>query len=224
MRRETTVYYFTVEGSTEQWYLNWLQDKINQNPAIRENIRFNVKIERDPLSYVKHVLIPHPDIHKEIFHIFDYESQEEAHVQQFQNTLGRMKIAQQQKRGIQYKLGYSNFTFELWMVLHKTDCYSSLTNRAQYLDRLNRAYHTNFQSLDEYKKENNFKNLLTMLSLEDVQQAVQRARTIMKRNETCGYILQKHKGYSYYRENPSLSLGDVIGKILKECGLQEKDT
>ena len=29
--KSTKKYYFTVEGETEQWYLKWLQDRINES-------------------------------------------------------------------------------------------------------------------------------------------------------------------------------------------------
>lgn len=45
------------------------------------------------------------------------------------------------------------------------------------------------------------------------------AKTIMKRNKNNGYKKQQYKGYSYYRENPSLKIHEVIEKILKDCSL-----
>lgn len=39
-RKPTNKYYFSVEGETEQWYLKWLQDTINntEKAACKENI------------------------------------------------------------------------------------------------------------------------------------------------------------------------------------------
>jgi len=31
-RKSTLKYYFSVEGETEQWYLEWLQEQINNAP------------------------------------------------------------------------------------------------------------------------------------------------------------------------------------------------
>ncbi len=61
-------------------------------------------------------------------------------------------------KAIKYTLGYSNFAFDLWMVLHKADCNRSLSYRHQYLDPINRAYQEHFSDMDEYKKENNFRD------------------------------------------------------------------
>ena len=57
----------------------------------------------------------------EIYHISDYESDEEIHVKQFTETMDNMKKAMGIGKQITYKFGYSNLTFDLWMVLHKVD-------------------------------------------------------------------------------------------------------
>lgn len=90
-------------------------------------------------------------------------------------------------------------------------------HRRQYLTPLNRAYGENFENLDQYKHENNFKRILSKLTLDNVRQAIRRSKTIMRKNEEMGYRLQEYKGYRYYRENPSLSLGEQIERILEDC-------
>ena len=37
-----------------------------------------------------------------------------------------------------------------------------------------------------------------------------------------GYNLENYKGYKFYKENPSLSIWEIIEKILYECGLYSK--
>ena len=114
MRKENRTYYFSVEGETEQWYLEWLQRMINAEPTTRYTVKLNSKIQKDPLARAKQLTIVGKT---EVTHIFDYESEEPVHVQQFKITLDRMKAAQNSGKDIKYKLGYSNFTFELWMIL-----------------------------------------------------------------------------------------------------------
>jgi len=155
----------------------------------------------------------------EITHIFDRESEEAVHIQQFKTTLERMKEAQKIGKSIIYTLGYSNFSFDLWMVLHKADCNGSLDYRHQYFSCINKAYGEQFSRMDEYKKEANFKRLLKKLSLSDVWTAISRAKVIMKRNFEKGYQLQRYCGYEFYTENPSLSIWIIVEKILKECGI-----
>lgn len=214
MRKENRTYYFSVEGETEQWYLEWLQRIINAEPNAKYTVKLDSKIQKDPLSRVKRMTVVGET---EITHIFDYESDEEIHVKQFKTALERMKDAQNTGKNIKYHLGYSNFTFELWMILHKADCNGSLMHRRQYLMPLNRAYGENFENLDQYKHENNFKRILSNLTLDNVRQAIRRAKVIMRKNEEMGYRLQEYKGYRYYKENPSLSLWEQIERILTDC-------
>ncbi len=216
MRKENRVFYFSVEDETERWYLEWLQKKMNNEPTVNYTAKFDVKIEKDPLARAKGLNILG---RTEIIHIFDRESEEEFHVEQFQRTLDRMKAAQKTGRQITYRLGYSNFTFELWIILHKSDCNGSLVNRDQYLMPLNRAYGEQFTTLDQYKHEDNFKRILKELTIDDVREAIRRANQIMKNNKDAGYVQRRYKGYCYYEENPALSIGEQIEKIMKECGL-----
>lgn len=217
MRKETRKYYFSVEGETEKWYLDWLQKTINAIPESKYNVKLDAKIQKDPLARVKGMTLLEQT---EITHVFDRESEDSIHTKQFQETLDRMSDAEQLGKDINYKLGYSNFTFELWIILHKADCNGAKTNRKQYLSDLNKAYGEKFEDLNEYKRENDFKRILKKLTIEDVISAVRRAETIMKRNEESGYRLQQYKGYSFYKENPSLSVWEIVDKILKECEIK----
>lgn len=216
MRKETRKYYFSVEGETEKWYLDWLQKTINAIPDPKYNVKLDSKIQKDPLARVKGMTLIDET---EITHVFDRESEASNHVKQFQKTLDLMKEAEHLGKDIDYKLGYSNFTFELWIILHKMDCNGAKTHRKQYLPEINKVYDEKFEDLEEYKKENNFKRILQKLTINDVIEAVKRSETIMKRNEENGYKLQHYKGYNFYKENPSLSIWEIVKKILFECGL-----
>ncbi len=217
MRKEARKYYFSVEGETEKWYLDWLQKTINATPKSRYNVKFDSKIQKDPLARAKGITLLGKT---EITHIFDRESEEDDHMKQFQRTLDRMREAENLGKEIAYKLGYSNFTFELWMILHKADCNEAKAHRSQYLSDLNRAYDEKFGNLKEYKNESNFRRILKKLTIDDVISAVERSRAIMKRNEENGYKLQQYRRYDFYKENPSLSIWNIIGKILGECNLK----
>ena len=118
---------------------------------------------------------------------------------------------------IKYQLGYSNFTFELWMVLHKMDCNGSLMHRRHYLVPINRAYNEDFNSLDQYKQEANFRRILGKITLAEVKEAIIRGKSIMQRNVENDCTLHQYKGYKYYKENPALLIWEAIEKILKDC-------
>ena len=76
MMKKTKKYYFSVEGETEQWYLKWLQNTINDISERKYNVKLDLKIEKDPLSRAKGITILEKT---EIIHIFDKESEEPIH-------------------------------------------------------------------------------------------------------------------------------------------------
>lgn len=84
---------------------------------------------------------------------------------------------------------------------------------------MNRAFNEQFSELDEYKTEANFKRVLVKISLDDVRQAIQRAKGIMFRNKQNELQLVEYKGYKYYRDNPSLTIWESVEKILEDCQL-----
>ena len=214
MRKETIKYFFSVEGDTERWYLNWLQTKINSNEYSRYNIKIDCKRCSDPRTYVKNSNILKKT---EVTHLVDIESYEDSHIKRFECTLDNMKEAQKMGKDIRYVLGYSNFTFELWMILHKYPCNKILADRTQYLEFINKAYNENFKSLKKFKNEKEFHRILSNLTLDDVKDAINRAKSIMSDKSINGLIEKNYKGYKYYVDNPSLSIYKSIEKILTTC-------
>jgi len=82
--KTTQKYYFSVEGETEKWYLDWLQEKINNEPTAKYKISIDSKIQKSPLKRAKSMNV----LSKvEITHLFDYESNEEVHTTQFRGKV-----------------------------------------------------------------------------------------------------------------------------------------
>lgn len=216
MKKEKLTYHFSVEGESEKRYLDWLQRAINAEQRAKYMVKMDVKIQSDPVKRMKGMVVLG---RTQITHVFDREGNDDVHARRFEMTLQRMKKAQDMGKNIRYTLGYSNFTFELWMILHKADCFAAKTHRGQYLAPLNQAYGQNFESLDQYKREGNFQRILDALTLEDVRDAIRRGEMITRRNQEQGFVLQKQSGYSYYLENPSLSLWEVVKAIFTDCKL-----
>lgn len=217
VRKSTKKYYFSVEGETEQWYLKWLQDTINKIEKSEYKVSFDCPVQKNPIKRAKSLVITKQT---EIYHISDYESDEPIHVKEFIETMDNMKTANELGKQIDYKFGYSNLTFDLWVILHKIDCNGLVSHRKNYIVHLNRAYGESFESMAEFKHENNFKRCLGKLKIDDVNQAINRGKSIMKRNKENGLILHEYKGYEYYKENPSLMIWEAIEKILIDCKLR----
>lgn len=215
MKKLTKKYYFSVEGDTEVWYLDWLRDMINSAPERKCNVYFVRKKESDPIRFVKGLTLQGKAT---IFHLSDYESSNDEHQLRFRQTMDKMRESEDMGKNVKYRFGYSNFTFDLWVILHKASCSGSLSDRSQYLNKINAAFDEDFLSMKQYKDKDNFKRCLSRLTLDDVREAVRRSEEIMSHNAE-NYSSVEYKKFKYYRENPSLDVGAIIGGILKECGL-----
>ncbi len=212
---ETKKYVLTVEGETEKWYFLWLREQINKIESRTYNASIVPKVQQSPRSFYKGT---NSKVTPEAIHICDIESTNKNHIDKFENILKEMKEAKKQK-GIKYQLGYSNFTFELWIILHKRDCFGTLSDRKQYLSQLQQSFNEKFEDLDYYKQEETFKRCLDKLTLDDVKSAIKRADKLTQQNINSHKPLINHSGYSYYRDNPSLSINEVVKRILTECGV-----
>lgn len=215
-RKQTLTYYFSVEGETEKWYLDWLQEQINAVPEAKYNVKIKAEVQPDPVSYGKKLTVHSKTI---VWHLSDIESSSEDDIRRVHSTLGRLKDVKKLGKAITYKWGYSNLSFDLWMILHKRSCNAELANVDGYIRHINSAFSTQFESMKKYKEEANFKRCLGQLSMEDVKTAIGRARSIMQRNERDGYQLTQYKGFAYYIHNPSLDLWQPIEAMLRDCGL-----
>lgn len=215
-RKQTLTYYFSVEGETEQWYLEWLEAQINANENVNYIVKFITKVEKDPVSFIKKLVVQKKTT---IWHLSDIEGSSDEQIQTVHNTLGRLKEAKGLGKSIIYRWGYSNLSFDLWMILHKQNCNAELTDVGKYLTHINRVFDEHFESMKEYKEEDNFKRCLGKLTFPEVLTALSRAKAIMQRNERDGYQLAQFKGYRYYIHNPSLDLWQPVETILSDCGL-----
>lgn len=218
-RKQTKVYYFSVEGATEKWYFHWLQDQINAAESADFSVSLKCDDEQNPIKRVKNLSICG---HTTIYHLCDYESSEKMHTDRFLSSMDEMQQAMKLGKQVTYKFAYSNLTFDLWMILHKMDCRASVVNREIYIRFINKGYNESFDSMREFKRRDNFKRCLKKLTLSDVITAVQRAELIMENNEQNGYVLHRYRKWGYYEENPSLMVWEPVKIILTECGIMKK--
>jgi hypothetical protein len=71
----------TVEGETEMWYFNWLQDQINASPERKYNVSIDAKKQQSPKKFFKGL---NAKTTPKVIHICDVESNEPVHVDKFQ--------------------------------------------------------------------------------------------------------------------------------------------
>lgn len=206
----------SVEGETEKWYFEHLQKLINNTDKIPFKVKFDISINKSIISRAKSISAPYKI---KAFHICDYESNEDIHVMQFNKVLEELKDVRKINKNINYSLGYSNFSFDLWIILHKKQQKASISHRKQYVNGINRAYNEKFQFIDEYKEEKNFKKILLKITLKDVVTAIKNGAEIRKMNEqNSKENYRKYGIFEYYTENPDVTINECVQQILKECG------
>lgn len=84
---------------------------------------------------------------------------------------------------ISYKLGYSNYTFELWMLLHVADMTHSVQDRNSYLTLVNRWFHRSYTSIDDFKSHNEFMQILNeFVTIDSIRLAITRAEKLVQSN------------------------------------------
>ena len=150
--KKVNSYYFSVEGENERWYFEHLQNLINSSEEAVFNVQFIIKIDKSPLSRIKAINVPVYSGQKlPVFHVIDYESNSHEHIEQFKNMLDELKYIKRKRIAYNYKLGYSNFAFELWLILHKREGNFSVTDRSKYVEYINSLYGTNFTKLKTTK-------------------------------------------------------------------------
>jgi len=208
-------YFISVEGETEIWYFDHLIRLINKSEEAELKVKCKPRKDKSPVSNMKRINRPGKSI---TFHICDYESNDPDHVRQFREVLDELHSIRNAK-SISYELGYSNFTFDLFIILHKKNCPTAVGHRRNYLSHINQAFGTTYQSMNDYKHEDNFKSILSTITLDDVKKAIERAKLIRKRHIDEGDAYTEYKKFTYYQNEPDLSINDCVEKMLNDCGL-----
>ncbi len=206
-RKEKLFFYICVEGECELWYFQHLQSLINQCRDAKYLVEFQIKKERSQKSFMKSYNPIRP-----VFCVWDLEGT----TNEDKNNLNRM-FDEIIHTGV--IPGYTHLSFELWIILHRGEMPGAKNKKKAYLSDINRLYEEHFESMKIYKTERNFKNILSKITLNDVEMAVGRGIRIREQNkQNHSSKVQKGK-YEIYTENPDLLLHECVGKILKDCGI-----
>ena len=151
-------------------------------------------------------------------HIQDIEDYYDAQQRQkFYGIIDEMRKAER-TFGISYCLGYSNYTFELWMLLHVADMAAPVTDRTAYLRPINQCFKRGYSSLAEFKNAVEFQRLLDeFITLDTVFDAVDRAKRIVDHNEDQSKNKVSYRGVTFYPDNPDVTVHEVVQMIFDVC-------
>jgi hypothetical protein len=108
-------------------------------------------------------------------------------------------------------------TIDVWHVFDfESESEQHRQNFQEALRQINSAFGTNFQRMDDYKKEDNFKAILSEISLDDVAHAVERAKVMNEETDKRGARTAEHCGFVYRLDNPYTELHVPIESMLRE--------
>lgn len=208
----------TVEGECEKYYFEHLRNLINNTPHRKYNCEFKptLSLTKKPLGYAKNFSF----IKNRFFHIQDIEDySNEEYKKIFENLLQEIKEA---NKYVKYRLGYTNFSFELWILLHKREMNHSVQSRKDYIEYINKVFKKSYKDISEYKVKDEFKSILSQITLDDVYTAIKRSKKIRSANDNKTSLAQNQKkikygNYIFYAINPDLDLHEVVEIMLKEC-------
>lgn len=213
----------SVEGKNcETLYFKHLSELINTSNKNKYNLALSIK-KASPIDYAQRLYYKSSD--NPFFHIQDIEDyNDQDFAKKFHGIIDEIEEAKNEF-GIDYKLGYSNYTFELWILLHVADMKASVNHRNQYLTHINNHFmkdsKNKFKDLDEYKQEKNFTNILKKyITLDSVFKAIHRAEAIVVDNKQKHQVIE-YKKIKFYKENPDTSVHTVVNFILNLCGVKE---
>ena len=137
IKKESRQFNISVEGiNCEKMYFEHLAKLINSSDAT-----YNLKVDPRKMTSMQYAKRnAHRPIEKwkgnkklPYIHVQDIEDYySEFHRKKFYGMIDEMRDAEDQF-WITYELGYSNYTFELWMLLHVADMSHAVLNRKAYL-------------------------------------------------------------------------------------------
>ena len=220
-RKQCLPFYISVEGEVcEYYYFKHLQNLINNSNINKYNVNFKIK-KKKPSSFAKSKTILYDGEDTQTFyHIQDLENYK-THNEKFQLIIDDINNAKRMFK-VNYKLGYSNFTFELWMILHKIDLLFDVGHRNKYVKYINKAFNKRYEYLDEYKAEDEFLKILDKIDLTDVLDAISRSKKIREQHQKDGHAIINYKKFEYYKENPDLTVDLCVEEIFIKCGVLTK--
>ena len=222
-RKEARQFNISVEGiNCEKMYFEHLAKLINSSDRNTYNLKVDPR-KMSPLEYAKrnaHKPMETRKHNKRIpfIHIQDIEDYyDDFQRTKFYGMIDEMRLAEK-NFGIVYKLGYSNYTFELWMLLHVADITHAVQDRHSYLTLVNRWFHRNYGSIDEFKNHNEFQRILDeFVTMDSIKMAISRAEKIVENNGNDKKTKDTYKGVTFFRDNPDISVHEVVHMILEVC-------
>lgn len=206
--RDNITYYGSCEGQQEFMYFERLKRLINNSKDNVSAVNFKLyQRSGSPLATAKAAFKP--------ISLADVESlkKQSLIISIFDNDFkdGEFREAVKYCDKEKIQTGYSNISFELWLIMHKQYFNKTVSNPKDYISELKTTYH--LLDDDDIKDEDVIKKILNQISLDDVHCALDNARRLENENDACG---RKFKNLKGHHSQPSLKINEVVENILNK--------
>lgn len=222
--KECLQYNISVEGENcELLYFEHLKKLINECEKAKYKVNFFIRA-KTPSSFAKSRISIYTQKGKKsegyvkFFHVQDIEDYyDKEQLNKFKLIIDDIEKTKKECNISSYDLAYSNYTFDLWMILHKYDLKTPVSNRFEYCTYINKGYKTKYTKIDEYKAVAEFTKILSSITLDDVITAIKRGHVIHNNHINNKDHIETYKKFNFYRDNPDMTIHIIIEKILEEC-------
>ena len=220
--KQSRKFYISVEGvNCEKLYFEHLSNLINSSDTSKYKLAISPRVA-SPMDFAKRNVQHSKEAKKKdtkypFIHIQDIEDYHDVtQKKKFRQLIDEIRKAEDEFK-ITYALGYSNYTFELWMLLHVADVDFSVGNRYSYLQLINTHFKRSYKKLDEYKSAEEFQGILDeFITLDSVFVAIDHAQVISERNKIQGKQ-EEYRHFKFFQDNPDTTVHSVIKIIFDAC-------
>lgn len=204
----------TCEGETEVWYFNHLKKLINTTSACKLKLTYKPEVEIEPLKKAKSFRFLYK---RSWYHILDKETCRQSDIKVFNIRISDFKKIKKINKNAELALGYSNVSFELWLLMHKSNKTPVVHSAKGYWKDIKKVYKLDdIDTFDDYKSEKVFERVLKQITLNDVKAAIRRADKLQRDNAN----INRHTNeLNHYEDNPSTSVHDVVKAIFESAGI-----
>ena len=217
--KESRQFNISVEGiNCERLYFNHLSGLINASGKNKYNASIYCR-KASPTSFAKrNAYKQRCNLKVPYVHIQDVEDfNDKTEEKRFYALLDELANVETDF-GISYNLGYTNYTFELWILLHVADMKSPVVDKSSYLKYINHYFHKSYTSLNQFKTESEFQGILDKyITFDSVCMAVKRADAIVRQNEISGNKCEYYGKFRFFKDNPDLTVHEIIKIIFNQC-------
>lgn len=114
-------------------------------------------------------------------------------------------------------LGYTNYCFDLWLILHKDDYNQVVRCQDDYASRVKQVF--NLPENANIKKVNRVVYINEQIDISDVVRAIKRAE-VLETSKASNESIRTPNGNSYYN-NPDTQMHRVMKQIFEEVGIED---